>query len=46
MIQALTRDQVNKAIHTHLDPHSMVLIEAGSVSAGGKPAEESAPAAH
>jgi zinc protease len=46
MIQALTRDQVNKAIHTHLDPHSMVLIEAGSVSAGGKPAAESAPAAH
>jgi zinc protease len=46
MIQALTRDQVNKAIHTHLDPSTMVLIEAGSVAAaaGGKPAADSAPA--
>lgn len=32
-IKALTRDQVNKAIHTHLDPNTMVLVEAGSVAA-------------
>ena len=32
-IKALTRDQVNKAIRAHLDPHAMVLIEAGSVGA-------------
>ena len=46
MIQALTRDQVNKAIRTHLDPGTMVLIEAGSVAAGGQPAADSAPATH
>ncbi len=44
MIQALTRDQVNKAIRAHLDPSTMVLVEAGSVAAGGKPAAESSPA--
>ncbi len=44
MIQALTRDQVNKAIRTHLDPSTMVLIEAGSVAADGQPAANSAPA--
>jgi zinc protease len=32
-VKALTRDQVNKAIHTHLDPNTMVLVEAGSVAA-------------
>ena len=32
-IKALTREQVNKAIHTHLDPGTMVLVEAGSVAA-------------
>ncbi len=32
-IKALTRDQVNGAIHSHLDPKSMVLVEAGSVPA-------------
>jgi zinc protease len=32
-IKAMTRDQVNKAIHTHLDPNTMVLVEAGSVAA-------------
>lgn len=30
-IQALTRDQVNAAIHTHLDPSKMVLVKAGSM---------------
>jgi len=32
-VRALTRDQVNAAIKSHLDPASMVLIEAGSVTA-------------
>jgi zinc protease len=30
-LKALTRDQVNAAIKTHLNPSAMVLIEAGSV---------------
>ncbi len=34
-IKALTRDQVNAAIHSHLDPKSMVLVEAGSIPAAG-----------
>jgi len=34
-VKALTRAQVNGAIKTHLDPASMVLVEAGSVPAGG-----------
>jgi zinc protease len=32
-INALTRAQVNKAIKTHLNPSTMVLVEAGSVTA-------------
>jgi zinc protease len=44
MIQALTRDQVNTAIRTHLDPSTMVLVEAGSVAGSGKPAVDTAPA--
>ena len=32
-VKALTRAQVNSAIKTHLDPASMVLVEAGSVKA-------------
>jgi zinc protease len=32
-LKALTRVQVNNAIHTHLDPSTMVLVEAGSVPA-------------
>ncbi len=31
-IKALTRDQVNRAIHTRLDPSTMVLVEAGSIA--------------
>jgi len=31
-VNALTRNQVNAAIKTHLDPSSMVLVEAGSVA--------------
>ncbi len=30
-VRALTRDQVNEAVKTHLDPSTMVLVEAGSV---------------
>lgn len=33
-IRAVSRDQVNRAIRTHLDPDAMVLVEAGSVAAG------------
>jgi zinc protease len=37
-VNALTRDQVNKAIKSHLNPDSMVLIKAGTLLAapGGK----------
>jgi zinc protease len=31
-LKAVTREQVNRAIRTHLDPAKMVLIEAGSVA--------------
>ena len=31
-VEAVTRDQVNQAIRTHLDPSAMVLVEAGSVT--------------
>ncbi len=37
-IRAVTRDQVNRAIHAHLDPDSMVLVEAGSIPTAGAPA--------
>ena len=32
-VNALTRDQVNAAIHTHLNPSNMVLVKVGSISA-------------
>jgi len=35
-LKALTRDQVNAAVKTHLNPSTMVLVEAGSVPAGAK----------
>jgi len=35
-VKALTREQVNAAIKTHLNPSTMVLVEAGSVAASGK----------
>jgi zinc protease len=35
-VRALTREDVNRAIRTHLDPSSMVLVEAGSVGAPAK----------
>ncbi len=34
-VNALTAAQVNAAIRTHLNPSTMVLVEAGSVAAGG-----------
>ncbi len=37
-IRAVTRDQVDHAIRTHLDPRSMTLVEAGSVAAAAAPA--------
>jgi zinc protease len=36
-VRAVTRDEVNRAIRTHLDPNAMVLVEAGSVPAGDAP---------
>ena len=35
-VKALTREQVNAAVKTHLNPSTMVLVEAGSVAASGK----------
>ncbi len=35
-LKALTREQVNAAIKTHLNPSTMILVEAGSVAASGK----------
>jgi zinc protease len=35
-LKALTREQVNAAIKTHLNPGTMVLVEAGSVPANAK----------
>jgi zinc protease len=35
-VGALTRDQVNSAIKSHLDPSTMVLVEAGSVPQAAK----------
>jgi zinc protease len=35
-VKALTREQVNAAIKTHLNPSTMLLVEAGSVAAAAK----------
>jgi zinc protease len=35
-VKALTREQVNTAIKTHINPSAMVLVEAGSVPGGAK----------
>ena len=35
-LKALSREQVNAAIKTHLNPSALVLVEAGSVPAGAK----------
>ena len=42
-MQALTREQVNQAIRTHLDPSTMVLVEAGSVARGRQAGRGAAP---
>jgi zinc protease len=39
-VRAMSRDQVNRAIRAHLDPSTMVLVEAGSV---GAPAQSDEP---
>jgi zinc protease len=36
-IRAVTRDDANRAIRTHLDPDAMVLVEAGSVAGAAPP---------
>jgi zinc protease len=35
-LKAVTRDQVNAAIKAHINPGTMVLVEAGSVNSSGK----------
>lgn len=35
-VKALTRDQVNAAIRTHINPNALVLVEAGSVASKDK----------
>jgi zinc protease len=35
-LKALTREQVNAAIKAHINPNSLVLVEAGSMPAAGK----------
>jgi zinc protease len=35
-LKALTRDQVNAAIRTHINPNAMALVEAGSIPAAAK----------
>ena len=35
-LKAVTRDQVNAAIKAHINPNTMVLVEAGSVASSGK----------
>jgi zinc protease len=39
-VKALTRTEVNAAIKTRLNPSTMVLVEAGSVAAGGSGARQ------
>jgi zinc protease len=38
-LKALTREQVNAAIKAHINPGTMVLVEAGSVTPGAKSAQ-------
>ncbi len=42
-VRAMSREDVNRAIRSHLDPASMVLVEAGSVGAPAKGNEEPPP---
>jgi zinc protease len=42
-VRAVSRDEVNRAIRTHLDPSTMVLVEAGSVGAAGTGNADASP---
>jgi zinc protease len=42
-VRAVSREEVNRAIRTHLDPSTMVLVEAGSIGAPAKGNEEPPP---
>ena len=42
-VRAVSREDVNRAIRTHLDPSTMVLVEAGSVGTPAKGKEEPPP---
>jgi zinc protease len=42
-VRAMSREEVNHAIRTHLDPANMVLVEAGSIGAPAKGNEEPPP---
>jgi zinc protease len=42
-VRALSREDVNRAIRTHLDPAKMVLVEAGSIGGPAKSNEEPPP---
>jgi zinc protease len=42
-VRAMSREDVNRAIRAHLDPSTMVLVEAGSVGASAKANEEPPP---
>jgi zinc protease len=42
-VRAVSREDVNRAIRTHLDPATMVLVEAGSIGAPAKSSEEPPP---
>jgi zinc protease len=42
-VRAMSREEVNHAIRTHLDPAHMVLVEAGSIGAPAKGNEERPP---
>jgi len=42
-VRAMSREDVNRAIRTHLDPSAMVLVEAGSVAGPAKGDEQPPP---
>jgi zinc protease len=42
-VRQMSREDVNRAIRTHLDPSTMVLVEAGSLGAPAKSNEEPPP---
>jgi zinc protease len=42
-VRAVSREDVNRAIRSHLDPSTMVLVEAGSVGAPAKGGDPPSP---